>query len=251
MIPTGDETVKLERSFTNVIIILLNITVYILMVFRPDILLPGAESFDEIIERLGAIPIFLVNGEKLWTVFTSMFIHAGLVHLLGNMLYLYIFGDNVEAAMGRIRYLAFYLLCGIGAILFHIVSISLLPADRLLNRGLETVNPWAIPAVGASGAISGVLGAYLVLYPAGMIRAVTFIYWFPIMLKLPAFVFIIIWFLYQLVMGLVSLTAVTTGIAFWAHIGGFITGVALLPLFVSKGRLRKLRFFAHRLYYGL
>lgn len=251
MIPTGDESIKLERTFTNIVIILLNVAVYIMMVFRPNVLLPGAESFDEIIERLGAIPIFLINGERLWSIFTSMFIHAGLLHLLGNMLYLYIFGDNIEAAMGRIRYLFFYILSGIGAMMFHIVSISLLPPSSLLNRGLMNVNPWAIPAVGASGAISGVLGAYLVLYPGGTIRALTFIFWFPVVFRVPAFLFITIWFGYQLIMGIASLTAVATGIAFWAHIGGFVTGIALLPFFVDKKRIKRLRLLAEFLQYRL
>ncbi|MCC6009827.1 MAG: rhomboid family intramembrane serine protease [Fervidicoccaceae archaeon] len=245
MIPAGDENIRIERTFVNNILILLNIAVYILMVFRPDILLPGATSYDEIVYRLGMIPIFVVNGERLWSIFTSMFIHAGLAHLLGNMLYLYVFGDNIEAAMGRLRYLVFYLLSGLGAVVFHIVSISVLPPESLLNRGLSTANPWVIPAVGASGAISGVLGAYLMMYPGGIVRTVSFFFWIPVVLRVPAALFIIVWFIYQLVMGIFSLTTVSTGIAFWAHIGGFLTGIALVPILTDKKRLRKLRFYSY------
>lgn len=245
MIPAGDESIKLERTFVNNVLILINVAVYLLMLFRPDLLLPGAQSYEEVVDRLGLYPIYIVNGERLWSIFTSMFIHAGLAHLLGNMLYLYIFGDNVEAAMGKARYLAFYLLSGVGAVVFHVVSISVLPPESLLNRGLSSINPWVIPAVGASGAISGVLGAYFLLFPGGIVRTVTFLFWFPVVLRVQALLFILSWFVYQLIMGIFSLTAVSTGIAFWAHIGGFLTGMALTPLFVNRGRLKKLRFLSY------
>lgn len=245
MIPAGDENIKIERTFVNNVLILMNISVYLVMVFKPSLLLPGASSYDEIIYRLGMIPVLVINGEKIWSIFTSMFIHAGLIHLLGNMLYLYVFGDNVEAAMGKIKYLLFYLLSGVGAVVFHLISISLLPPESLLNRGLSNMNPWIIPAVGASGAISGVLGAYLVLYPGGMVRTVSFIFWVPIVFRVPAGIFIVAWFIYQLVMGIFSLTTVSTGIAFWAHIGGFLTGIALVPFLIDNKRLKKIKFYLY------
>jgi len=244
VIPAGDENVRLERPVTNGVLLLLNVAVFALMALSPGTLLPGAQSYEEIVQRLGMVPIYIVNGERIWSVFTSMFVHAGLSHLLGNMLYLYVFGDNVEAAMGRARYAMFYLLCGIGAAVFHIASIALMPPETLLNRGLASANPWVIPAVGASGAISGVLGAYFIMYPGGVVRTVTFLFWFPVVLRVPAGLFISVWFVYQLVMGLASLTAVPTGVAFWAHVGGFLTGIALLPVFADRKRLRELRVYA-------
>jgi membrane associated rhomboid family serine protease len=188
------------------------------------------------------VPAYVVAGERLYTLLTSMFLHGGLAHIIGNMLYLYIFGDNVEVAMGKMRYLTFYILSGLSAALFHIVSIAFMPPEALANSILSSgVSPWLIPAIGASGAISGVLGAYLLLFPTATVRIVSFWWFFPVVLGLPAYAYILIWFIYQLVMGLaVSLTGVTAGVAFWAHVGGFIVGMALTPVFVDKERLRRL-----------
>ena len=208
---------------------------------KPSLLVPGAHDLNDCVNFLGVKPYFIVRGEMIWSIFTGMFVHAGFLHILGNMLYLYIFGDNVEAAMGHVRYLFFYFLSGIGAVVFHIVSISLMNPSSLLNYAYMHMNPWLVPAVGASGAISGVLGAYIILYPGSLVRTIGFWFWIPLFLRVPASIYIIFWFVYQLAMGFFSLTGVPTGIAFWAHIGGFLTGMALVPLLVNKKRVVFLR----------
>ncbi len=245
MFPAGDENVDISRPVVNTAIIVLNFLVFGISVFKPSLLVPGAENLNDIVNALGVKPYFIVRGEMLWSIFTAMFIHAGLLHILGNMLYLYIFGDNIEAVLGRARYLLFYLLCGVGAVVFHIVSISIMSPKSLLNYAFAGANPWLVPAVGASGAISGVLGAYMILFPGSLIRAVGFWFWIPIFFRIPASIYILIWFAYQLVMGLFSLTGVPTGVAFWAHIGGFLTGMALVPLLADKRRIRFLRYYMH------
>jgi membrane associated rhomboid family serine protease len=150
----------------------------------------------------------------LLPLFTSMFLHNGPAHLLGNMLFLWIFGDNVEEFFGHFGYLAFYLFCGITSGLTHI-------AFNLHN---------SIPAVGASGAISGVLGAYMLLYPRNRVLTLVLIFLVPI----PAFVILGYWFLIQFVAGISSFGAAATGgVAWWAHIGGFVAGI-LITAFVRR-----------------
>lgn len=156
-------------------------------------------------------------GERVFLqVFTSMFVHGGIAHLVGNMLFLWIFGDNVEDRMGHVRYLVFYLLCGIIA------------AAAQTYMSLDTV----VPAVGASGAIAGVLGAYLMMYPFASIQVIIFPLFF-IPFFLPAIVLIGVWFVMQLVSGLGDLgqSTVGSGVAWWAHIGGFIAGAILIWIF--------------------
>ena len=153
-----------------------------------------------------AIPVWM-------TVITSLFLHGGLLHLGGNMLFLWIFGDNMEGAMGHLRFLAFYLICGIAAAFAQVAS-----------------NPSAIqPMIGASGAISGVLGAYLMLYPRAKVRALVFLGIFVTIIRIPAFVILGLWFLVQFWNALVPGSTEAEGVAFWAHVGGFIAGVILTP----------------------
>jgi membrane associated rhomboid family serine protease len=152
------------------------------------------------------------------TVITSMFLHAGWLHVLGNMLYLYIFGDNVEDRMGHGRYLLFYLLCGICAAAAQLWAA---PAAR-------------IPMVGASGAIAGVMGAYFCLYPRARIVMLIFLFIFIDFVEVPAFFFLAFWFLLQFMSGALSASA-QGGVAWWAHIGGFAGGIVLL-LFFKKRR---------------
>lgn len=154
------------------------------------------------------IPVYL-------TLFTSMFMHGGIAHLLGNMWFLWIFGDNIENSLGRIRYLVFYLLCGIVASLSHV----------LLNSSGQGA---LMPSLGASGAISGVMGAYLVLHPH---RRVTVIM-MRIITEVPGWVAVGIWFLFQLISGLGMLGDMETGVAYGAHIGGFVAGAALISPFM-------------------
>jgi len=154
------------------------------------------------------------------SVLLSMFLHAGLAHFGGNMLYLWIFGDNVEDRMGHARYLVFYLLCGWAASYAHIWSS---PSS-------------AMPSLGASGAIAGVLGAYISLYPHARVVTLIPLGFFTDLVQIPAFFFLGFWFLQQFLSGALSLsvrTAETGGVAWWAHIGGFAAGFALVWIFTA------------------
>jgi membrane associated rhomboid family serine protease len=143
-------------------------------------------------------------------IFTSMFLHGGWLHFLGNMLYLWIFGDNVEDRLGHLRYLVFYVLCGVAAALLHIFT----------NHGST------LPTVGASGAIAGVLGAYLVFFPGARVLALVPILFFFQLMELPALIFLGFWFVIQFFSGALSLASQPVGgTAWWAHIGGFMAGV--------------------------
>lgn len=163
------------------------------------------------------IPEQIIHGQQLYTLFTSMFMHAGWLHLLGNMLFLYVFGDNIEDAFGHVGYLVFYIISGLVATLAYIVSILLVPAIGDLAAGL----------VGASGAISGVLGAYIVLYPKAKIVALVFYFILPV----PAIIFLGFWFIMQWFYGFFDMSG---GVAYWAHIGGFIAGMILALVFGLK-----------------
>jgi membrane associated rhomboid family serine protease len=161
-------------------------------------------------------------------VIFSMFLHGGWLHLLGNMLYLWIFGDNVEDRMGHLRYLIFYLLCGGLATMAHVSA--------------EPRSP--VPSLGASGAIAGVLGAYLALYPRAQVVTLLPLGFFTQLIKVPAFFFLVFWFLQQFLYGTLSLTAKsvqTGGVAWWAHIGGFAAGLALVGLFQNPKRRPRAR----------
>jgi membrane associated rhomboid family serine protease len=172
---------------------------------------------------VGQIPLRQPAGSVYWTLLTSVFLHGGLLHLLGNMLYLYIFGDNVEDAMGHGRYLVFYLLCGVLASLSHVVTTFVAGA-----------NPY-LPALGASGAISGVLAAYLVLYPTKRVRVLIFVF----IMDVPAIVAIGLWLVFQLVtgIGMLGQGSQAGGVAYGAHIGGFAAGFLLFRAFLP-GRPR-------------
>jgi membrane associated rhomboid family serine protease len=158
-------------------------------------------------------------GRQISHVLTSMFLHGGWMHLLGNMWFLWLFGNNVEDSMGRVRYLIFYLLCGVAAALMQVVA-----------------NPRSvIPMVGASGAISGVMGAYLVLYPRVRVHCLIFLGFFITTVTLPAWTMLLYWFGLQFVSGLFGLMASEGGgVAFWAHVGGFVAGMLLVKLFADS-----------------
>jgi membrane associated rhomboid family serine protease len=171
------------------------------------------------------------------TPITSMFLHGSWGHLIGNGLFLWVFGNNVEDSMGRLRFLVFYTLCGLAAA----------AAQVLVN----TASP--VPMVGASGAISGVLGGYLVLYPRVHVKVLFFFIIFFRVFHIPALFVLLFWIGYQIVLGLPQLTAlepdVSSGVAFWAHIGGFAAGVALIKLFaradlVARHRAELRRFYS-------
>lgn len=239
MIPIGDD--NRDRTITpivNYVLIGLNILVFVFLqglgdnqrftyafATVPQEILSGEDLITE--DRTLQDPVsgdtFTIPGLQptpisvYITLFTSMFMHGGIAHLAGNMLYLWIFGDNLEDRLGHGRYLLFYLLAGLLASLAHVFTSSAL-GDNLL-----------IPSLGASGAISGVLGAYLLLFPR---RRVTVIL-FRILTRVPAIVAVGLWFVFQLISGLGMLGGGSQagGVAYAAHIGGFIAGVALIKLF--------------------
>lgn len=173
----------------------------------------------DIDKNFALVPQEIISGERLHTLLTSMFLHAGILHIFGNMLYLFVFGDNVEDAFGHTSYLLFYIISGFASSFVYILTIT----DQQL---------FLIPLVGASGAISSVLGAYLVLYPKARILTLIF-YGLPIILPIPAILFLGIWFVMQWFSGLYDITVLegTTGVAYWAHIGGFIVGLIFALLF--------------------
>jgi membrane associated rhomboid family serine protease len=189
-------------------------------------------DLDVFIMRYGAVPVrFIIAGrledvsviERFLPLFTSMFLHGGWLHIIGNMLYLWIFGDNVEDRLGHGRFIVFYLLCGLAAAL---AQIYLNPTSK-------------IPMVGASGAVAGVLGAYLLLFPQARVLALIPIAFFLQIVELPAFVFLLFWFFMQFLSGAVAITNapyMTGGVAWWAHIGGFVSGMALVYVFPKRKR---------------
>jgi membrane associated rhomboid family serine protease len=165
------------------------------------------------------IPVFL-------TLITSQFLHGGIAHIFGNMLFLYVFGDNLENAMGHLKYLFFYLLCGVLAGLAHVFSVSLMGQDTLL------------PSLGASGAISGVLGGYILLFPGKRVR----VWFFLFSLNLPAVLVVGIWFVFQVLNGLGTLGGEeASGVAYAAHVGGFLAGLLLVKLFANKNPVSPVR----------
>jgi membrane associated rhomboid family serine protease len=196
------------------------------LVFLWELTLPP-RSAAAIVYSLGLIPAVLVRHHELEeglklvpapvTILTSMFLHGGFLHLAGNMLYLWIFGDNVEDRMGHGRFLAFYLICGLAAAL----------SQALPDPGS------VVPMIGASGAISGVLGAYLLLYPRANVLVIVPIFIIPYTLRLPALLVLGMWFVGQLLSSLAA-SGAGGGVAFRAHIGGFLAGVLLLRLFARR-----------------
>jgi membrane associated rhomboid family serine protease len=222
VLPIGDRNPTRATPFVNYGLLALNVVAFYLQ-YR----LTSAEGGAAVVPGYGLVPIRLtsdVAGEA-FTIFTSMFMHGGLLHLGGNLLFLYIFGDNVEDSIGHVRYLAFYLLSGIGAALAQVLTN---PVSQL-------------PMVGASGAIAGVLGAYMVLYPRAPITVLNpppLWLFFGFFIVVPAWFVIGAWFALQLLSGVGSLGALETGgVAFFAHVGGFLSGLLLVrPLHTGRPR---------------
>jgi membrane associated rhomboid family serine protease len=213
MFPISDVIPSRTVPVVTIGLIIINSLVFLYQVTLPQ---PLLEAF---VAQYALIPAWF----SWTTVFTSMFLHGGWMHVIGNMLYLWIFGDNVEDRLGHVRYLFFYLASGCAAAIL-----------QLLINPLSTV-----PMVGASGAIAGVMGAYFVLYPESRVLTAVFIFVFFDLVEIPAIFFLGIWFLMQLFSGVGSLGAAQTsgGTAFWAHIGGFAVGAVVgLVLRISGGR---------------
>lgn len=227
MIPLYDENRPQKKPFVNYALILINIIVFSFF-FLTGNLRKGIRLY-------GAVPAAILSGTRLWTIFTSMFMHADIMHLAGNMLYLWIFGDNIEDTLGHGKYLIFYLLGGVFSTFTHIFSTLF---SAVLTPIPYVLLDLSIPSVGASGAISAVLGAYLLLFPGAKIRTLVFYFYFFTIINVPAFYYLGFWFLYQLMMGLFSLTGLPSTVAFWAHIGGFVFGMFTVKGFSVTPRKR-------------
>ena len=204
----------------------LNVAVWVYMVYR------GSRFYNYVIEMYGLTPAYIIERRALYTILTSMFIHGDIMHLVGNMLYLGVFGGPIESRMGHRRFFILYIASGIFASIAHTLVEVYISEPIILYgwTGVKLIDPKYIPSIGASGAISGILGAYLVLLPASSVRIVTMIGWIPIVISIPAALFIAGWFLYQLYAGILSVTIPQlyfSGVAFWAHIGGFLAGLIM------------------------
>ena len=227
MIPLRDTTKSGTFPIVNTVFIAINIAVFIFEIWITN----DQRLF---MYRFGLVPAIVTTEleigifNRIYPFFTSMFLHAGWMHIIGNMIFLYIFGKNIEHRMGHIRFLFFYILTGIIATIIQF----------LISTGS------VIPIVGASGAISGVLGAYLLFFPKSRILTVVPILFFIRLIHLPATVFIFVWFLIQFLGGISSVgrAADAGGVAFWAHIGGFAAGLILAQYFDRENNNRQKSF---------
>ena len=213
MFPLRDTQPSYSKPVVTVFIILLNLAVFVY-----ELTLSPYQT-DRFVALWGLVP----DRFSLLNVFTSMFVHGGFMHVAGNMWFLWIFGDNIEDTLGHAKYLLFYLLCGVAAAFSQVV-----------------INPYStIPMVGASGAIAGVMGAYLIKFPGSRIRTLVF-YFLITFLDVPAWLMLIYWFGIQFLSGVGSLGATTQasqgGTAFFAHIGGFLVGMVLIKIMPTQNR---------------
>jgi membrane associated rhomboid family serine protease len=241
VIPLKDNIPTNRFPFVTVTLILANVVVYLLAVRHGGSIISGPDTHEVV--RYGAIPAALTHclskhevivghqlvcaqsgGFPTWqTVFTAMFMHASILHIGGNMLFLWIFGNNVEDAMGPIKYVGFYILGGIAALALQVA-----------------VGPnSAVPTLGASGAIAAVLGGYILLYPRARVLTLVFIILFFTVIELPALVVLAIWFIQQAVFAAANLTNPTGGgggVAYFAHVGGFVFGLTTVKLLATRRR---------------
>jgi membrane associated rhomboid family serine protease len=235
MLPIGDQDEPGGLAVVNIAIIVINVLVFVLLQIPSDAFTMGFSTIPKEIttgtDLVGPVTVTLPDGttdtiveapgpNPIWlTLLTSMFMHGGWAHLGGNMLFLFIFGDNVERRLGSLLYIAFYLICGV------IASAAQIATDP--NS--------VIPSLGASGAISGVLAAYLVYFPQNRVRVLV---GFRYVTEVPALVMIGLWALLQFISGIgaIAVTEQTGGVAYWAHIGGFIAGLVLAFLLRALGR---------------
>ena len=220
MIPLRDDIPSRRSPIVNTGLIALNVLVFLL-----EMLALGPEPLNQFTYKWGLVPaeFWQVGGLQSWvSLFTSMFLHGGWWHLISNMLALYIFGDNVEDRIGHVPYLLFYLFSGAVAGGAHLVAYT------------EST----LPTVGASGAIAGVLGAYLVLFPQARVLTLVPIFYFLRLIEVPAFVYLGFWFVSQLFNGIFALAAADVfqsgGVAWWAHIGGFVFGLLVIRPIASR-----------------
>ena len=245
MFPLRDENPTVHTPLVTYAIIAVNVAVWALVqgLGRDPALSRSVCTLGAIPgELLGTVPAGLrvhvsrsadciITGRPNWmTTVTSMFMHGSWLHIIGNMWFLFIFGDNVEDSMGSARFLGFYVLCGLAAVAAQIAS-----------------NPSsAVPMIGASGAIGGVMGAYAVLYPTARVQTLIVLGFFITRVAVPAIFMLGLWFLFQLLGGLPTLSGQEGSVAFWAHIGGFLAGVALILPFRDARRVAERRSRIHR-----
>lgn len=216
MIPIRDGIPTRKTPVVNYLLIAVNVLVFLWMFLMPE------STFETMVNKYAMVPAHFADGVTLadiMTIFTSMFMHAGWAHIAGNMLYLWIFGDNVEDRMGHGRYLVFYLVGGVVASLTHLAT----------NWGSD------LQTVGASGAIAAVLGAYLVLFPASRIATFIPLGFFSRLTVVPAAIVLGLWFVMQLFDGVLALGGADVGgVAFWAHVGGFVAGMVMIKLMSTQ-----------------
>jgi len=229
MIPIRDDQPSYSTPFINYFIIGLNVLVFL---FELSIGAEGQRALNAFVFQFGVVPVHFERAlagagpytlATTWlTILTSMFLHGGWLHIIGNMWFLWIFGDNIEDHLGHFRYLLFYLACGIAAAVTHIV----------FNLSSNE------PTVGASGAIAGVMGAYVILYPRARVLTLVVLIVFFTFWWIPAWVFLGYWFLIEFLSGAAMSIAETSrstgGVAFWAHVGGFVTGVLLIKILPQR-----------------
>ncbi len=226
MFPIRDTIPSQHPPIATVLLIIANCLVFIFELRMPP---PVRDHFFQL---FGIVPARLSHPEwalwfgfpvdNYWPLLTSMFLHAGWLHIIGNMWALWIFGDNVEDRMGPVRFVVFYLLCGLIAAVVHWLT-----------------NPHsAIPTVGASGAIAGVMGAYLILFPRSRVIVMVPVLIFPFFFELPAVFYLVFWAFMQVFSGTLSLADARSvgGVAWWAHAGGFSAGIALHSFFIRRNR---------------
>ena len=222
MIPIRDTVHSRSLPVINWLLIILNVLAFMVM-------LSLGRGSEILVNAFGVVPARFIHQHNLYnviTIFTSMFLHGGWAHLISNMLALYIFGDNVEDRMGSFRYLQFYLLCGLIAAFVHI-----------------GFNPdSSMPTIGASGAISGVLAAYVLFFPTARVITLVPLFFLPWLIEIPAMIYLGMWFFSQLLNGVFTVVTGAQafgGVAWWAHVGGFVGGILAAPLFVSRRNVRR------------
>jgi membrane associated rhomboid family serine protease len=215
MFPFRDHNPSRHTPYVTWALIAINIAIFV--IYAP--IMGDDMKLSAFYNDWAMIPHEITNVGEYHTMISSMFLHGGFMHLAGNMLFLWIYGDNIEDQLGHVMYLAFYILAGVGAALFHIMA----DANSM------------IPTIGASGAIAGVMGAYLVMFPKAKIAILWILVVFFKIFTLPAFVVLGFWMVMQTFGGF-STPADGGGVAYWAHIGGFLVGaVMIVPIWLSKG----------------
>lgn len=231
MFPIRDTIPTKKFPIINLSLIVVNVLVFIFqLVIQYNY---GDEGLQTFFYDYGMVPAFFEgSGKPYHSLLTNIFLHGGWLHLIGNIWTLYIFGDNVEDRMGRWSYLAFYLCCGLLADGTHL----------FFNMGSE------IPAIGASGAIAGVMGAYMFLFPRSKVLMLIPIFYIPFFFNIKAYLYLAYWFILQLVNGTVDFANGMdgAGVAFWAHVGGFVGGIALYRLFLDRNYLAPDKFTTYK-----